>query len=175
MKGRLIDLSVSLDGKQRITIELDGDFRSTWDDLHDTDCEVSVKKFRVKRSSEANAYCWVLIDRIAQKMRMSKTAVYRNAIRDIGGVSDIVSIKKTAVGRLQAEWSSRGIGWQVQDIGSRIPGWTNVILYYGSSSYDTRQMSDLIDSLVQEAQNLGIETKSPEEIQSLLKEYRNVK
>ena len=171
MKSRLLDLTIGFDGKQRLTVELDGDFRSIWDDLKDKDCEITVKRYRKKRSNEANAYCWVLIDKIARKKRITKTEVYRNAIRDIGGVSDTISIRTIALNRLQKEWSGRGIGWQVEDIGSQIPGWTNVILYYGSSSYDTDQMSQLIDSLIQDAQALGIETKPQEEINSLLEVY----
>ena len=172
MKCRILDLAVLVGGKQRLTIELDGDFREQFDKLHDTDCEVSVKKFRNKRSLDANAYAWVLIDKIARAKHLTKKEVYRNAIRDIGGVSDTVSIRKQAFPRLQAEWNSKGIGWQVDDIGSRIPGWTNAILYYGSSSYDSSQMSSLIDSLIQDATALGIEVKSEAEITSLLKEYK---
>lgn len=171
MQSRLIDLTIGLNGKQRLTIELDGDFRKNFDKFKDKDVDITVKKYRHKRSLEANAYAWLLIDKIAQSMHLTKTAVYRNAIREIGGVSVTVSVRKDAVRQLQEEWSSRGIGWQLEDIGSKIPGWTNVILYYGSSSYDTAQMSDLIESLVQEAQGLGIETKTNEEIESLLKEY----
>lgn len=171
MQSRLIDLTIGLNGKQRLMVELDGDFRQEFDKYKDVDIDLTVKKYRHKRSLEANAYAWVLIDKIAQSMHLSKTAVYRNAIREIGGVSVTVSVRKDAVNQLQDEWSSRGIGWQLEDIGSKIPGWTNVILYYGSSSYDTAQMSDLIESLVQEAQGLGIETKTKEEIESLLKEY----
>ena len=171
MKCKLVDLSFSIGGKQRLTVELDGDFREQWDSLHDKDCDITVKRFRQKRSLDANAYAWVLIDKIARAKRLTKTEVYRNAIREIGGVSDIISIKKQALHRLQREWNSKGAGWQIEDIGGKIPGWTNVILYYGSSVYDSRQMSDLIDSLVQDAKALGIETKSEEEINSLLEEY----
>lgn len=173
MKCRLLDLSLSIDGKQRLLVELDGDFRQTWDELHEKDCEITVKRYRNKRSLEANAYAWVLISKIAQAKHITKTEVYRNAIREIGGVSETISIKKSAMPRLVAEWSNRGIGWQVEDIGSKIPGWTNAILYFGSSSYDTSQMADLIDSLIQDAHALGIETKSEEEINSLLEEYSN--
>lgn len=171
MKSRIVDFSVSLSGKQRITLELDGDFREQYEKLKDTEVDFSVKKWRYKRSVEANAYAWVLISKIAASKRITKTEVYRHAIREIGGVSDIISIKKAAVKRLQEQWSANGIGWQVEDIGSKIAGWTNVILYYGSSTYDTKQMADLIDSLIQDAHALGIETKSPEEIESLTKEY----
>lgn len=173
MKCRLIDLTVSLDGKQRLTVELDGDFRMTWDELQDKDCELSVKRFRNKRSNEANAYAWALIDKIAHKKRLTKTEVYRNAIREIGGVSEMFSIKKNSLKRFEDTWTRNGLGWQVEDIGSQIPGWTNIIAYYGSSTYDSAQMAALIDSLVQDCQALGIETKSQEEIESLMKEYSN--
>lgn len=171
MKSRLLDLSVSLDGKQRLLVELDGDFRQTWDDLYDKDVDITVKRYRKKRSLEANAYAWVLITKIAKKKHLTKTEVYRNAIREIGGVSEIMTIKKSALKRFQEHWTRNGTGWQVEEIGCRIPGWTNVIIYYGSSTYDTAQMSALIDSLVQDAQSLGIETRPYEEIQSLLEEY----
>lgn len=171
MKARLLDLSFSIDGKQRLTVELDGDFRDMFDELHEKDVDVTVKRYYKRRSLEANAYAWVLIGKIAEKKHIRKTEVYRNAIRDIGGVSDLVTIKKSAFRRLQETWIKNGIGWQVDEIKSTIPGWTNAVLYYGSSSYTTSQMSDLISSLVQDAQSLGIETRSPEDIQSLLIEY----
>ena len=46
MKGKLLDLSISLSGKQRLTIELDGDFRNEFDRLYGKDIEVTVKQYR---------------------------------------------------------------------------------------------------------------------------------
>lgn len=169
--ARLLDLSVGLNGRQRLTIELDSDFRSEFDDLHDVEVDVKVTKHRVKRSLDANAYAWVLIDKIAQKRRMSKAEVYRNAIREIGGVSEIICIQNRAVKTMKDVWTRNGIGWQVEEMESKIDGCTNLILYKGSSVYDSRQMSALIDSLVQDAKSIGIETRPPWEIESLLREY----
>ena len=174
MKARLLDLSISLSGKQRLTVELDGDFRQTYDELHDSDCDFTVKRFRTRRSLDANAYAWVLIDTIAQKKRIGKTEVYRNAIREIGGVSDTIAARNDTVERITREWNARGTGWQADNIGSTIPGWTMLTLYYGSSVYDTSQMAQLIDSLVQDAKALGIETEDENKINSLLEEYENV-
>lgn len=154
-----------------MTIELDSDFRSEFDDLHDVEVDVKVTKHRVKRSLDANAYAWVLVDKIAQKRRMSKAEVYRNAIREIGGVSEIVCIQNRAVKTMKDVWTRNGIGWQVEEMESKIEGCTNLILYKGSSVYDSRQMSALIDSLVQDARSIGIETRPQWEIDSLLKEY----
>ena len=171
MKARIVDFSMSFSGKQRLTLELDADFREDYDSLHDTDVDVIVKKHRKKRSLDANAYAWVLIDKLAQRTRLSKAEVYRNAIRNIGGVSETVCVVDKAVNRLCDGWSRNGLGWQTERFPSKIDGCTNVTLYYGSSSYDTEQMSALIDSLVQECKAVGIETMSPEELNSLIRSY----
>lgn len=174
MKGKLLDLSISLSGKQRLTIELDGDFRNEFDRLYGKDIEVTVKQYRQKRSLDANAYAWVLTDKIASVMGIPPKQVYRDAIRDIGGVSQVVLVPIKAADKFRKIWSERGIGWQTETLESRIPGAVNMVLYYGSSVYDTAQMSALIESLVQEARHLGIETRPQEEIDSLLAEYERM-
>lgn len=169
MKGRLLDLAFGLDGNQRLTVELDEDFRTDFDELKDFDVEVTVKKYRKKRSLDANSYCWVLIDKISAKTGVPKSKVYRDAIREIGGVSDTVCVVQRAAGRLQREWVKQGLGWQVDIQPSRIPGCLNVTLYYGSSTYDTEQMSRLIDNLCQECNALNIPTR--QDIEQMMEEY----
>ena len=171
--ARLLDLSIGMNGRQRLTVELDADFRAEFDDLHDKEVDVKITKHRKKRSLDANGYCWVLVDKIAEKRNMSKAEVYRNAIKDIGGVSDVICIQNHAKQTMIDIWTQNGIGWQGDEMESKIPGCTNLILYKGSSVYDTKQMSALIDSLVQDAKAIGIETRPQEEIDSLLKEYDN--
>ena len=163
---------MSVSGKQRLTLELDADFREDYDQLHDAAVEVTVKKYHKSRSLDANAYAWVLIDKLAQRTRLSKAEVYRNAIRTIGGVSETVCVVDKAVDRLCQGWSRNGLGWQTETFPSKIEGCTNVTLYYGSSAYDTEQMSALIDSLVQECRAVGIETMPPEQLESLIRSYK---
>jgi len=172
MKARIVDFALTFSGKQRLTLELDEDFRHQYDELHDYEVNVEVKKYRKKRSLDANAYCWVLIDKIAQKIKLDKAEVYKRAIRRIGGVSTIVCVQDSAVNMLTQSWENKGIGWQTDILDSKIPNCTNVVLYYGSSVYDTQQMADFIDSLVQEAKALNIETLTPDKIQLLKGEYR---
>lgn len=172
MKAQIVDFSMTFAGKQRLTFELDGDFREQYDQLHETDVELTVKRFRQKRSLDANALAWVLIDKIAQRMRMSKVDVYRDHIRHIGGVPETVCVQDRAVDKLTDAWSKNGIGWQTEIFKSKIPGCTNVTLYYGSSTYDTAQMSALIDALVQSCKALGIETMPDEQLKSLMEAYK---
>lgn len=128
----------------------------------------SIKLKRKHRSLDANAYFWVLCDRLAAETGIPKDEIYREAIRGIGGNSDAVCAKNETVDRLCKWWSSRGLGWLTDTMPSKVEGCTNVILYYGSSSYDSKQMSRLIDNVVQDCKSVGIETKAPDEL-ALLK------
>ena len=129
---------------------------------------LKVGQYRKKRSLDANAYAWVLIGKIAEKTNLTTEEVYRSAIRGLGGNSDMVCIQNHAVETLRSGWSRNGIGWITDTMPSKLEGCTNVVLYYGSSTYDTEQMSRLINNIVQDCYALGIETKSKEEIDSLL-------
>lgn len=172
MKGRLLDLAFGRDGKQRVTVELDEDFRESWDALHDGEVAVEIKKYRKRRSLDANAYAWVLIDRLAEKLRMPKLDVYRELIRNIGGVSQTVCVQDKAVQDLISGWSHNGLGWFAETMPSKLSGCTNVILYYGSSSYDSAQMSALLDLLIDDCKAQGIETTTPEELAKYKEEWK---
>lgn len=168
MKGKLIDLSLGLNRKQRVTVEVDGDLRVDYDGLKDGAVDIAIKKYREKRSLDANAYCWVLIGKLAEVLRISPEEVYRWAIREIGGNYEIFPIRDDAVERWQQIWTSKGIGWICEIVGpSKLTGYTNTMNYFGSHIYDTRQMSALIDCIVTECKAQGIETKTPEELDRL--------
>lgn len=168
MKGRLTDLSVGLSGEYRLIFTTgDRAVLDLWDELHEDDVNLTAKKWRRGRSLDANAYAWVLIDRLAEKLNCSKVEVYREAIRNIGGVSDTVCVVDDAVDRLVSSWRRNGLGWFCEVSPSKIPGCKNVRMYYGSSVYDTKQMSQLIDCIVQDCKTVGIETMTPQELAAL--------
>lgn len=134
------------------------------------DCEkltVEIKPYREERSLDANAYFWVLAGKLAEKLNSTKEEVYKNYIKDIGGNYGIFCAEDKAVDKLCENWEKRGLGWQTDVFPSKLKGCTNVILYYGSSTYDTKQMSRLIDFVVADCKEQGIETKTPEELERL--------
>lgn len=129
---------------------------------------VKISKYRAKRSKDANAYCWVLIGKLAEKLNRSPADIYRDAIKDIGGNYEVVCTVNNAVDKLCSSWRRNGIGWQTDTMDSKLPGCTNVMLYYGSSTYDMAQMSRLINIIVEECKAQGIETRTPDEISKLV-------
>lgn len=168
-----IDLSTS---KLKISIILD---TKNKDDVlklkNENKLNIDLKKYREKRSLDANSYCWVLCEKIAQEMSKdgtiaSKEDIYKDAVQNFGVFIPFI-VEEKAFEKFKEVWEKQGLGYQVQET-SRKNKCVRVNCYYGSSSYDTKEMSRLVDSLVQEAQVLGIETRPQEEIESMLKEWK---
>lgn len=133
--------------------------------------DIEIKEHKNRRSLDANAYCWTLIDRLAEKLPLSKTEIYRVYIREIGGNCETVCVQERAAEKLCRGWEHNGLGWQTDTMPSKLPGCVNVVLYYGSSTYDTAQMSRLIDMVVQDCKAQGIETLPPEKLATMSEEW----
>ena len=169
MEGRLTGFSLNRDGSQNVTVTVAGDFGDAYDELKDVPVEIEIKKAQKHRSMEANRYAWVLIDQIAAKQHLKKSEVYRNAIRDIGGVSRPGMARTEDLPIIRREWERLGLGNQVEVVDEEPEtGWSSIRLYFGSSTYDSAQMSQLLDSLIQDAESLGIPTITPKEEERML-------
>lgn len=124
-----------------------------------------IRQHRQARSDNANRYLWVLCEKISQAVgHVTKEDVYIRMVRD-AGVFDVLSIPTAGVGDFVRRWKRQGIGWQaavVQE--SRIPGYTEVMAFYGSSKYDTKEMFHLLEHVIDTAKELDIETATPDEI-----------
>lgn len=158
MKGKLKDLTRNMDGTWNLTVAINGDCRAVWDKYRDKDVDVEIKKHREKRSLDANNFCWALCSDIGKALKppLSKEDVYRKAIREVG-VYTPVPIKENAVESWCAKWSTGGTGWFCDVIDdSKLKGYKLIHAYYGTSTYNTKEMSLLIDSLVDDAEQMGI-------------------
>ena len=133
-------------------------------------CEIREKK--AKRSLEANAYLWKLCAETSKALSnespTSKEDVYRRAVRE-GNCFYPVPVKDEAVAHYQKIWSANGVGWFAEEAyKSTLEGYTTLHAYYGSSEYDTREMWALIRIIQDEAQALGVETRTPAELDSMM-------
>ena len=121
---------------------------------------------RKKRSLDANAYFWVLVGKIADKLRASKDEIYFEMLKKYGQ-----SITVTV--RAGLDLSRAGLKYYelFKDGISAGKPFEAYRVFIGSSQYDTREMSVLIDGVVQEAKELGIETLTPLELAEILGRY----
>ena len=171
---RIIDLTRDYKtGAARLTVETEKNIFAEAEKLLDLDLTCRLVRFRKRRSLDANAYFWALLNKLAEEINIPAIEIYRRYIRHIGGNNTVVCVPDKAVADLTSGWEHNGIGWQTETQKSKLKGCTNVILYYGSSTYDTKQMSRLIDMVVQDCQSVGISTMTPREIATLMQGWSN--
>ncbi|MDL2235295.1 hypothetical protein LJC07_03975 [Christensenellaceae bacterium OttesenSCG-928-L17] len=128
---------------------------------------VDAKQWREKRSLDANAYAWVLFGKIAEVLNTSKDDVYLIMLERYGVYTHVI-VQPKAVERVKEEWRT------VIELGEvTVNGKSGVQLqcFYGSSTFDTKEMSRLIDGTVNEAKQLGIETLPPTELAAMIGEW----
>lgn len=126
--------------------------------------DVEIKVHRKHRSLDANGCLWAILGKMAEVLRTSKDEIYLLMLERYGVFTHII-VKKEAVERIKAEWRTvrelgegkigSGIGIQLQ-------------VYYGSSVMNTKEFSHLLDGVISEAREIGVDTITPEERESLL-------
>ena len=130
-------------------------------DLLDDNKQYELKEYHPKRSNDQNRLMWELISKIQDFIKKPREDIYRDYIKDIG-VMEIVPVKIEAITRFQEVWKEKGIGYFSEVTSSKLPGYKNLRLYFGSSSYDTKEMSKLIDLIIQDCESLGIQITTEE-------------
>ena len=139
---------------------------------------VEIKRWSPRRSKNANDYLWALCGRLADELSkdgdiVTRDDVYRRHVREclIEDTFEQITVPRRAAELLQQSWPLNGIAWMV-DLVENVGDAVTVRLYYGSKTYNSKQMHRLIDSVVQECEQLGIETIPPEKLAALLTEWR---
>lgn len=128
---------------------------------------VEIKQYRQKRSLDSNAYLWVLLSKMADVLHTTKDELYLQVLERYGVFTHIV-VKPHVVERIKQEWRT------VRELGEvTINGQTGIQLqcFFGSSTYNTKEMATLIDGVVSECKEMGIETLPPTELERMKGEW----
>lgn len=158
--------------KKSDTVKVIAELASFIDSLdNEKEYILTVKEHKQKRSLNANSYFWELCGKLAEKTHIPKTEIYRSYIKEIGGNSEIICIQDKALTHFREIWEQGHIGRFTEICDSKLKGCTNVIVYYGSSDYDTGTMSRLIEMVVQDCIEQEIPTYNQAELQKLCDEW----
>ena len=138
-------------------------------DLHD----LIVKKHRARRSLDANAFFWSLLGQLSEVVGIPPMVIYRQYILDVGGNYMIVQAREDVIKELDRAWCAGHDGRLTVDMGESraAEGYHNVRCYLGSSDYDTAQMARLIDMLIADCKENGIDTITENEKQAMLEAW----
>jgi hypothetical protein len=124
---------------------------------------IKAVQYREKRSLDANAYLWVLLQKMAEVLQTDKWSLYLKMLKRYGQFTYIV-VKPTAVEAVKKQWRECEEVGEIDVNGTKA---VQMLCYYGSSTYDTKEMSVLIDGVVNECHDLGIETLPPDELRKM--------
>lgn len=148
-------------GKFQLVLEVDSINPS--EDLRG-EKRVIVKDWREKRSLDANALLWHCIGKIAEELRADKWEIYLKLLRRYGQYTYICVIPE-AVDRVKQEWRETEEIGEI-DINGRKA--IQLLCYFGSSQYDTKEFSRLLDGTISEMAEIGLETPEQEELERVL-------
>ena len=165
-KSKLSNIVRNFNGDYQVIFTAPRNVLEELANLKDQELQIDVDKFRNKRSLNANAYCWKLITQIADKTKTDKWSVYKELLVRYSNSYEYLIVKPQAVKSLEKVFrviKNVGEGQIKGNKAIQIQG------YYGSSTFNTKEMSTFIDGVVSEAKELGIETETKEEIERLLK------
>ncbi len=173
-KGRFKNiLKDNLSGRWRIEFETNEDVKAEIDEIKDKDLTITAKIFRRKRSLNANAYAWVLMQKLADKYKMDKWSVYLSSLINYSGQYAYIIVRPCAVETFKREWRTVvDLGHiKVYDENGNAQDGVQLQCYYGSSTFNTAEMSRFIDGLVNECKSNGIETLSPNELERMKQQW----
>lgn len=172
--GKINDISIDFQTKKpKISILLDSKQITNIEELKDSKLDVELKKYRKKRSLDANKYFWKLLSEYSEEKNVDTIQEYKERVKRLG-IFRQFRIETTGIKTFEKMWQERGIAWFSEILDTEIIGnieFKIINAYYGSSSFNSKQMSRLINDLVEDCEAVGIETKPKEEIDSLLKAW----
>lgn len=178
LSGQIKDLSFDFrTGQANLTLSINEkqETMNMFDELREAEkLTIKIDKYRKKRSLNANAYFWKLCGDLAEKLSdekvtYTKEEIYLKSIKEIGVYKDFENLSPSDARTLRHAWEMLGTGWITEQV-DFMPDGVNAVVrcYYGSSQYNTKQMSRLIDNIVQDCEAVGIDTKTPDEIANML-------
>lgn len=180
LKEPVIDYAT---GRLIVQFEPYEDFRQAYEELKG--CEklsLEIKRYRRKRSLDANAYYWVLCTKLARVLQVSYQEIHNQMLRRYGqpeifdGKAAFITIPDTEPAEKKV---NNAMDYHLQPTSQVREGLDGVVyrtykFLRGSHTYNTEEMARLIDGLISECKDAGIpdaEIASPDEKRILKERY----
>lgn len=159
-------------GRYSVTIELsEGDVAAV-DALRGLDLAIEMKQYRNPRSAAANAMLWACLGKIAATLGGDKWDYYLDALRKYGQCT-MMAIRSEAAERFAATYR------ECEEVGRKTDAdgveWVHLLCYFGSSTYNTKEFSTLLEGVLDDMKAAGIETPPSAEMRRALEAWEGGK
>ena len=166
--GTIRDMFRGMDGKFTVSLNIEeepGDIEK----LKDKRLRIKITEYKQKRSLDANALLWHCLGKMGKAFTppRDKWEMYLEELRKYGKYSYVLMDQK-AVDSFKQMWRETEIVGEVDVNGRKA---VQLLCYYGSSTYNTKEFSVLLDGVIEDMKDLGVQPPIPEDIKSALEEW----
>lgn len=137
------------------------------------DCEklsITAKKYRKKRSLDANGMLWSCISEIAAALRADKWDIYLQMLKRYGQYT-YICVKPKMVEAVKMQWRECEVVGNVNINGQEA---VQMLVYFGSSTYNTQEFSVLLDGVVSEMKEMGLPLPMPGDMKKALEQWEKM-
>lgn len=165
--GRYKDAGLTLDRKLEITLEVNAE-QEIIDELNKYNLlDIEIKKHSEKRSLDANGLLWHCIGQVAKTLSADKWTVYLMFLKRYGKYTYIV-VKENAVEAMKSQWRECEVVGDIDIHGKKA---VQMLCYFGSSTYNTKEFSDLLNGVIADMKEIGLEAPTTAEMQRSLESW----
>ncbi len=118
--------------------------------------ELTISKKQKRKSVSSMGYLWVLCNDIANILNTTKEEVYKRAVGAVGVFTPLRVVER-AYPRFKQNWEGNGVGWFLNEV-SHSGGYVEANAYCGVSTYSQEELNRILNELIAEAEDLGIDT-----------------
>lgn len=170
LRGTFKDASMGFDGGASIIFNTSDKtaLKLIADNLKDAPLDITVEKHKEKRSNQANRLLWECIGRIATAEKKDKWDVYLEKLKKWGKFT-YLDIIPEALEDFKKNWRELEVVGEHENNGRK---YVEVLCFFGSSKYNTKEFSELLDGIIHEMVADGLEPPTSTELQEALKNWR---
>lgn len=166
-KGRLKNISVSYPSRNAvISLEVAAD-PADYEKYLDMDVSVEVSKFYNKRSDNANRMLWACIKDLCAYKGTKKWDEYLRLIKDYGQYTYVI-VRPNSLETFRAQWRETEVIGPIMHNGEEC---IQVLCYFGSHLYNTKEFAALLDGVISEMKDAGLEVPATGDIKLALEEW----
>jgi len=162
--GHYEGASLALDGTLKITLSIN-EKREAIEQLNSFDKDklysIEIKPNTKKRSLDANALLWACIGEISKALAADKWEIYLRMLRRYGKYTYVV-VRPNAVEAVKSQWRECEVVGEIDMHGEK---GIQILCYFGSSTYDTKEFPQLLDGVISEMNEIGLQPPPPKSVQ----------
>ena len=171
--GRIKD--ISLDWKtNQINLALSINEKNVISEIEklkdDEKLSIKIVKYRKKRSLDANGLLWYCLGQIAASLQADKWDIYLQMLKRYGKYT-YICVKPNVVESVKAQWRECEVVGEIDINGTKA---VQMLCYFGSSTYNTKEFSVLLEGVISEMKEMGIEAPTSSEMRRAMEEWERM-